>query len=98
MATELCNFSTLPHKFFSFLINDEIIIYDLNGVLMAISSFCPHFGGPLVVTGHKINCYWHDWSFDISNHFCINKKVNLRLKSYSIERLSENQALITYDN
>ena len=98
MTTEICNFDLLPHKFFSKIFNDEIIVYELDGVLYAISSFCPHFGGPLEVHNDRINCYWHNWDFDKKNLSCINQNVNIRLYSYSITRISANQALIQDDN
>ena len=94
MTSEICNFLSLPHKYFSEIFNDELIVYEVDEKVFAISSFCPHFGGPLEVKNGKINCYWHDWDFDMRNHNCINKKINLSLYPYRIERISSNQVLI----
>ena len=98
MPSEICSLESLPRKFFSEIFNDEIIIYEVDNSLFAISSFCPHFGGPLEVKNGKINCYWHDWDFDIRSHNCVNKKVNLSLYSYRVHRMSPTQALIQNDN
>lgn len=98
MPTEMCDFKSLPHKFFSKIFNDEILVYEFENDLYAISSFCPHFGGPLEVKKGKINCYWHDWDFDIRNHKCVNKRVNLSLCAYKAQRISSTQALIHNDN
>ena len=94
MKTETCIFLTLPHKFFSTVFNDEIIIYQKDQKLFAISGFCPHFGGPLSVEESKINCFWHDWSFDPETLKCVNKKINIRLRSYGVKLISTNQVLI----
>jgi nitrite reductase/ring-hydroxylating ferredoxin subunit len=94
MITEICNFNSLPYKFFSFIFNDEIIIYELKGELHAISGFCPHFGGPLQIKGERINCHWHDWDFDSRTHKCINKRVNISLTHYRINRISTTEVII----
>jgi len=94
MISEICSFPSLPHKYFSSIFNDELILYQVDEKLFAISSFCPHFGGPLEVKGGKINCYWHDWDFDLQKHNCVNKKVNLSVRPYQIVRISSNEALI----
>lgn len=94
MISEICKYNTLPYKFFSLTFNDEIIIYESKGQLYAISGFCPHFGGPLEIEGEKINCYWHDWDFDPLTHQCINKRVNISLTHYKINRISTTEVLI----
>jgi nitrite reductase/ring-hydroxylating ferredoxin subunit len=96
MLTEICTFQSLPYKYHSTIFNDEIILYEYEDKLIAISSFCPHFGGPLEIGEGVISCYWHNWIFDICNHHCINKKIKLSIRSYKIERISPIQAIIQY--
>jgi nitrite reductase/ring-hydroxylating ferredoxin subunit len=64
--------------------NDEILVYFKENNYFAISSFCPHFGGPLSFSGEDIRCYWHGWKFDLNSHKCINRQVNCRLKTYNV--------------
>ena len=94
MTTEICIFEELPHTFFSKVFNDEIIIYQKEQKFYAISGFCPHFGGPLNVESSKINCFWHNWSFDLETHKCINQRFSRKLRSYGIELVSTNRVLI----
>ena len=94
MKSEKCTFEKLPYRYLSEIFDDEILIYEIDQNLFAISGFCPHFGGPLEVGESKINCYWHNWNFDLRNHNCINKNVNITIRNYSITRISHNQALI----
>ena len=94
MTTETCTFEKLPHTFFSTVFNDEIIIYQKDQKLYAISGFCPHFGGPLAVETSKIHCFWHNWKFDLKTHKCVNQEVNIKLQSYGVELISTNRVLI----
>ena len=94
MTTEICIFEKLPHKFFSEVFNDEIIIYRKDQKLFAISGFCPHFGGPLAVESRKISCFWHNWQFDLESHKCVNQQVSIKLQSYGAKIVSTNQVLI----
>lgn len=94
MTTEICTFQKLPHTFFSTVFNDEIIIYQKEQKLYAISGFCPHFGGPLAVESSKIHCFWHNWKFDLETHKCINQKVTIKLQSYGIKLISTNRILL----
>ena len=96
MISEICTFEKLPHIFFSKVFNDEIIIYQKEGNLYAVSGFCPHFGGPLKVESDKLHCFWHDWKFDLVTHQCINRKVNITLQSYGVELISRTRVLINY--
>lgn len=98
MKSEVIDIKELPIKYFSKIFNDEIMIYKVNKEFFAISTFCPHFGGPLEIKEGKINCYWHDWDFDSKSHFCTNRQVKISLFSYGIEELPNNQALLTDAN
>lgn len=94
MKSEKHIFEKLPCKYMSEVFQDEILIYELNQTLYAISGFCPHFGGPLELEDDKIHCYWHDWDFDLRKHNCLNKKVNLSIRQYKIKRISTTEVLI----
>lgn len=94
MKSEKHIIGKLPYKYMSEVFQDEILIYELNQTLFAISGFCPHFGGPLELKDDKIHCYWHDWDFDLRKHNCLNKKVNLSIRQYKIKRISFTEVLI----
>lgn len=47
---------------------DKITIYNVDEEFFAISSICPHEGGPLErgrLEGYALTCPWHLWTFDI---------------------------------
>ena len=47
---------------------EKIAIYNVDGEFFAISSICPHEGGPLErgrLEGYALTCPWHLWTFDI---------------------------------
>ena len=94
MKSEKHNFEKLPYKYMSEVFQDEILIYELNQTIFAISGFCPHFGGPLELKDDKIHCHWHGWDFDLRKHNCLNKKVNLSIRQYKIKRISSTEVLI----
>jgi nitrite reductase/ring-hydroxylating ferredoxin subunit len=98
MKIEKVYYDKLPYRYLSEVFMDEILIYDVDGVLYAISGFCPHFGGPLEVKQGTIHCFWHDWKFDLHKHKCLNKQVNLRIRSYRIERISSTEILLEDDS
>ena len=54
MKSEVIDIKKLPIKYFSKIFNDEILIYKVNEEFFAISTFCPHFGGPLEIKDGKI--------------------------------------------
>ena len=83
--------------FDSKVFKDEILIYCSDGNFFAVSSFCPHFGGPLEYTSGDIRCYWHGWKFDLKSQKCINREVNCRLKNYRVE-IQNNIIEIFYGN
>tara|TARA_B100001029_G_C14934789_1_gene379762 strand:+ start:216 stop:524 length:309 start_codon:yes stop_codon:yes gene_type:complete len=77
--------SNKGYFFESDVFKDEILVYFNDGNFFAVSSFCPHFGGPLELTSKDIRCYWHGWRFDLKSQKCINRDVNCRLKNYRVE-------------
>lgn len=74
-------------------VNDhDILLYEHNGELKAISNICPHFGGP--VGYHKaengiFTCLWHNWEFSCDDGSC---KTNpgLTLRQYELKLEGEN--------
>ena len=89
MKSEFIDFKKLPFRFYSTVFRDEILIYRHEKVLYAISGFCPHFGGPLEYEKGALNCYWHGWNFDAFTHYCKNRKINLKIKSYFVTEINE---------
>lgn len=51
-----------------------------------ISSFCPHFGGPLTVKDGNLHCNFHDYSFDIETGVCLNRNFGGKCLSYDFFR------------
>ena len=72
------------YRFMSIVFSDEIYVYHFTDKYYAISGFCPHFGGPLTLKNHKIECLWHGWEFHPENFNCTNHQVNCALKEYKV--------------
>lgn len=68
---------------------DEVTVVRLRGALVARSSVCPHFGGPLepnAATG-RMRCAWHAWQFDLDTGECLTHSLGVRVRSYrAVER------------
>lgn len=78
------------YRFLSKVFSDEIYVVFIDNNFIAISGFCPHFGGPLVLNDdNEFHCYWHDWKFDIVDLKCINNNYKRSLKSYKVRELPE---------
>lgn len=51
----------------------EVALFKVDGKVYAISSVCPHQGGPLDeggMNGKNVTCPWHGWEFDVTNGVC----------------------------
>ena len=51
----------------------EVAVFKVGGRLYALDGKCPHRGGPLGfgdVTGTRVMCPWHAWSFDLATGAC----------------------------
>jgi len=83
--------------FYSDHFKDEILIYFYDSTYFAISTFCPHFGGPLKLESGKISCHWHGWEFGMKTHKCVNRKVDLAPRMYKVN-LEKNILKISYEN
>lgn len=63
----------------------DILLYEFEGEIKAISNICRHFGGPVGYRKHKngkFTCLWHNWQFDCSNGSCTTNP-GLPLRQYN---------------
>ena len=73
------------YRFISKIFSDEIYLVFLDDNYIAISGFCPHYGGPLKINkNNEFHCYWHDWKFDVNNLSCKNYSYKNKLKKYNV--------------
>jgi methionine sulfoxide reductase heme-binding subunit len=52
----------------------DILLYEYEGEIKAISNICRHFGGPVGYHKHKdgvFTCLWHNWQFSCKDGSCI---------------------------
>ena len=69
----------------------DILLYEFNGEIKAISNICRHFGGP--VGFHKgekgvFTCLWHNWKFSMKDGSCLTCP-SLPLRQYDIKIVDE---------
>ena len=65
--------------------NHDILVYEWNGEIKAISNVCRHFGGPVGYRKHKdgkFTCLWHNWQFDCNDGSCTTNP-GLSLRQYN---------------
>lgn len=73
-------------------VNDhDILLYEFEGQIKAISNVCRHFGGP--VGYHKMNkgtftCIWHNWKYQAKDGSCMTHP-GLPLRQYEIKIVSD---------
>ena len=65
----------------------DILLYEYEGQIKAISNICRHFGGP--VGFHKakngtFTCLWHNWEYSCKDGTCFTHK-ELPLRQYDIK-------------
>lgn len=70
----------------------DILLYEHEGEIKAISNICRHFGGP--VGFHKakdriFTCLWHNWKFSCKDGSCLTHP-GLALRQYDIKIVDEN--------
>ena len=67
----------------------EIFIFNEQGILRAVSNVCPHRGAPLgegVVKDGKVYCPWHCFDFDLKTGECsISPMLNIEAYEVSVE-------------
>jgi nitrite reductase (NADH) small subunit len=47
----------------------KVAVFNVKGVIHAITGVCPHRGGPLAegaLDGCAVTCPWHAWTFDVT--------------------------------
>ena len=73
-------------------LNDhDILLYEDEGTIKAISNICRHFGGP--VGYHKakngvFTCLWHNWQYSCKDGSCLTHP-GLPLRNYDIKIIDE---------
>ena len=65
----------------------DILLYEYEGEIKAISNVCRHFGGP--VGYHKgkdgvFTCLWHNWTYSCKDGSCTSHP-GLPLRQYSLK-------------
>jgi methionine sulfoxide reductase heme-binding subunit len=74
-------------------LNDhDILLYEYEGQIKALSNICRHFGGP--VGYHKakngvFTCLWHNWRFSCADGSCLSHP-GLPLRQYPVKILDGN--------
>jgi methionine sulfoxide reductase heme-binding subunit len=65
----------------------DILLYEYEGEIKAISNICRHFGGPVGYHKHKdgvFTCLWHNWQFSCKDGSCISHPA-YPLRQYSLK-------------
>lgn len=70
----------------------DILLYDYEGEIKAVSNICCHFGGP--VGYHKaekgvFTCLWHNWQYSAKDGSCLTHP-GFPLRSYALKIVDEN--------
>jgi len=65
----------------------DVLLYEYEGQIKALSNICRHFGGP--VGYHKAKdgvfvCLWHNWKFSCTDGACLTHP-GLPLRQYSLK-------------
>ena len=69
----------------------DILLYEHEGQIKALSNICRHFGGP--VGFHKANngefvCLWHNWKYSCKDGSCLTHP-NFPLRQYSLKIVND---------
>ncbi len=65
-----------------------LCIANVDGVIRALDSECPHRGGPLaegLIEDGKLICPWHGWSFDPATGATDNSQERVAVYPVSVE-------------
>jgi nitrite reductase/ring-hydroxylating ferredoxin subunit len=57
--------------------NRKVAVFNVKGTLLACRDRCTHMGAPLSdghVSGKRVVCGWHGWTFDLETGTCTNKE------------------------
>ena len=64
----------------------DILLYEFEGEIKAISNVCRHFGGPVGYHKSKkgvFTCLWHNWEYSCKDGSCLTH-TGLPLRQYDI--------------
>jgi len=70
----------------------DILLYEYEGAIKAISNVCRHFGGPVgyhKCTKGKFVCLWHNWEYSAEDGSC-QTHLGLPLRQYDLKIEDEN--------
>jgi nitrite reductase (NADH) small subunit len=65
---------------------DSVLVFEVEGSLVATSGACPHAGGPIqdgALCGAILSCPWHGYSFDLRTGAC-EEDAGLSLERYEV--------------
>ena len=65
----------------------DILLYEYEGQIKAISNICRHFGGPVGYYKGKdgvFTCLWHNWRYSCSDGSCLSHP-GLPLRPYAVK-------------
>ena len=78
------------NQFSRWVEDHDILIYQFNNKIRAISNICPHFGGPIgyheIKKKNGVNvftCLWHNPQYNIDTGKCLTQK-NFCLRKYEV--------------
>ena len=67
--------------------DQDILLYEYEGEIKALSNVCRHFGGPVGYHKHKdgvFTCLWHNWRFSCKDGSCLSHP-GLPLRQYALK-------------
>ena len=65
----------------------DILLYEYEGQIKAISNICRHFGGPVGYHKQKdgvFTCLWHNWRYSCKDGSCLSHP-GLPLRQYALK-------------
>jgi nitrite reductase (NADH) small subunit len=66
--------------------DDSVLVFEVEGSLVATSGACPHAGGPIqdgALCGSILSCPWHGYNFDLRTGAC-EEDAGLTLERYEV--------------
>ena len=66
--------------------DDSVLVFEVEGSLVATSGACPHAGGPIqdgALCGAILSCPWHGYNFDLRTGAC-EEDAGLTLERYEV--------------
>jgi methionine sulfoxide reductase heme-binding subunit len=69
----------------------DILLYEYEGEIKALSNVCRHFGGPVGYHKHEngvFTCLWHNWRFSCKDGSCLTHP-GLPLRQYILKIVND---------